>query len=188
MNLCWTHHDLLPRLALRAGEVWVELLLQLAASGSAMAEATSGTKDVGLSLNPRAVACRDNVKRILRMWVKLVVDERGVQPPADHPEVLGQFIARNGPWLAAHPLAGYAYDELFELAYGEPWRVAFPSGTRVRTVGGCPLPHCEGDLRAIMRRADSLLPSEITCSLNQSHRWGYDQWLALARQLALVAA
>lgn len=188
MNLCWTHHDQLPRLALRAGEVWVELLLQLAGSGSAMAEATSGTKDVGLSLNPRAVACRDRTEDVLRSWTRLVIDERGGQPPPDHPESTSGFLARNATWLAAHPLAGPCFDELFELAYGEPWRVAFPSGTRVRVVGACPLDGCEGDLRAILRRADSLLPSEITCSTSTSHRWGYDQWLTLARQLDLVAA
>lgn len=183
LRLCWTHHDQIARYALRAGEVYAELLLHLDPDGGSSSAPVSGTRPLGIDLNPRAVEARDRVAAVLASWSKLVVDERGFQPPAASPISTAQFVARNATWLAAHPLAGPCYDELRELAMGEPHRVAFPSGTRVRVIGECPHEGCTGELRVIMRTAQSLLPSEVVCSVDRAHQWPPHQYLALLREI-----
>lgn len=187
LGLCWPHHDQLARNALRAGEVYTELLLQLSPAGGSTGPSVSGSKDVGLDLNPRAVAARDRVAGVLTAWARLIVDERGFQPPASSPTALAPFVARSVSWLAAHPAAGDCYDELRELAYGEPYRVAFPSGTRVRTLGDCPRPECPGLIRVYLRTAESLIPAGVECTDDRSHQWPRHRYLDLLDSMSAVA-
>ena len=92
---------------------------------------------------------------------------------------IGPWIAVHAEWLAAQDFAADASDELHELAHGQPWRVAYPGGTRVAELGPCP--SCAGRLRAIIRPASMLLPSEVTCDGDAPHRWDSTQWRQLDR-------
>jgi hypothetical protein len=179
LNLCWPHRDQIGKCATRVAEVYDELLLQLAPTGVG-GEYTSGTKDPGINLNPRVVACRDRIATVLAAWAKLVVDERGFAPPGEDIRSVAAFIVDSATWLAAHPLAGECADELRDLAYGEPWRVAYPSGTRVVALSPCTVDSCGGEMRAIIRQPASLVPSEIACNADTAHRWPVDQWLNFA--------
>jgi hypothetical protein len=181
LNLCWPHRDQLARNAIRAADVHAELLLQLTPMAGP-GEMTSGTREHGLKLNPRAVEARAKIEQVLALWCKLVVDERGVQAPPGDVYALAEFVARNATWLAAHPLAGHCSDEVRELSHGEPWRVAYPNGTRVRPVGMCPRQDCYGTVNAILRPSPAL-PSEVTCTENREHTWPAHRWLELMGEM-----
>ena len=183
LRLCWLHRDQLARNALRAGVVYAELVLQLDPSGTGQGVVVGGTRDVGIDLNPRAVEARDRVASVLASWAEMIADERGFARPARHPTSTAQFVSDNATWLAAHLIAGDAFDELWELAYGEPYRVACPSGTRVRYVGPCPYAGCDGEVQAYLRLTTATTPSEVRCGVNPAHAWLPHQYLSLARQI-----
>jgi hypothetical protein len=183
LNLCWPHRDHIVQDAKKAAEVWEELSYQLVPAGGA-GEAVSGTRDRGLKLSEPAIKARADIESVLASWADLVVEERGFTAPKRDVQQLGQFIADNATWLAAHPSAADCVRELRELAWGRPWRVAYPDGVRTHQMsGGCPADGCEGSARAVFRRASSLLPSgEIVCDLKPEHRWASHEWLGLMKK------
>src|SRR5690606_12537238 len=131
--------------------------------GTGAAERTSGSPDPTRLPNPAAMEARGTIRAVLAAWCRLIAEERGVELPEDTVAAMGAYIARHAHWLAAHPAAGEASDELRELAHGRPWRVAYPDGTRRVEVGPCLYDGCEGTIRAVLRASDSLLPSRIVC-------------------------
>lgn len=188
LNLCWGCVRRLDGNAVRAAEVYYELAEQLAPVGTG-GEMVAGTRDRGLKLNPRAVASRTNIVAVLTAWTKLIVDERGFDPPKTDPVSMAQFISNSSVWLAAYPAADDAADELRELARGEPWRVAYPSHARAYPLNSvCPEfddktdLRCSGHLKVIKRHPDSPRRTEIVCDPGE-HRWAPHQWLPLAVKL-----
>lgn len=177
IRLCWPHRDHVAQDASAAARLWFELIDWLVPQGSGMGEVVSFSRDPGLRLNFRVIAARASILDKLALWSKLIVDERNRSAPSESVIAMAEFIADNATWLAAHDLAGSCADELREAAWGAPWRLAHPDGTQVRDVGECPW--CSGRLRAILRRADAIAPSEVRCSLNDQHRWYPHQWSAL---------
>jgi len=148
----------------------------------------SGSPDRTRLPNMAAVEARSTIRSILVSWCRLISEERGIDLPRDEVAAMGDYIARHAHWLAAHPAAAEAADELRELAHGRPWRVAYPDGTRRVEVGPCLHDGCGGTIRAVLRASDSLLPSRIVCDANADHVWPADQWLTLGRQLRRTAA
>jgi hypothetical protein len=181
--LCWSHREAIPRHALLAAEIFDELTLQLAAGSSPAGEYVTATSlDKGIKLNTAAVEARDLIEGTLVAWTALIVDERGFTRPKLDPHSTAAFIADSASWLAAHPAAADCLDELHELAWGRPRAIAYPSGNRTIKLGDCPL--CEGSVAAVMRRPDSLLPSEVRCDLDEGHRWrGPAEWAQLAEAM-----
>lgn len=170
LDLCWPHRDSIAKNARAAAEIFDELALQLAPGGSAVGEqVTAKSVDKGLKLNTAAVDAREEVIDVLTSWSLLVADERGFSRPIPHVDQMATFIADSATWLAAHSAAADCVDELQELAWGRPRSIAYPSGTRSIKLGSCP--RCEGELVAVMRRPDSLLPSEVVCTGEDVHRW-----------------
>lgn len=180
LRLCWSHREAIARHALIAPEIFDELTLQLAAgSGPAGEFVTSTQVDRGIRLNSAAVEARDQIQSVLSAWTSLVVEERGFSWPKLDVRSMAAFLADSASWLAAHPAAADVLDELHELAWGRPRAVAYPSGNRTVRLGSCP--YCAGSVAAVMRRPDSLLPSEVRCDLDEGHRWrGPAAWAELA--------
>lgn len=66
------------------------------------------------------------------------------------------------------------------------------TGVRKFPIGGCPehgtsdmgerIP-CPGELRAMLRKDDDLLPSEVACSVDEEHRWAAREWMQLGRRI-----
>jgi hypothetical protein len=185
--LCWPHRDHIERDAHQAAEVYDELALQLAPTGPG-GEVTSGTRDHGLKLNPAAVEARSTIAHTFAAWTRLVAAERGFDVPAADARSMAEFVAASATWLAAHELAADCVAELRELAHGAPWRVAYPSGARTVLVGECLRGDCVGELRAVLRSPGSLLPTEITCNADETHRWPVSKWLDLDDDRAKRAA
>ena len=105
--------------------------------------------------------------------------------------LIAVMLGRHVQWLSAHPAAGECADGFAERV-AEARRVAYPTGARVFVVGPCPAQgddgRCEGQIRAVLRRVDALLPSELLCSDNDEHRWGAGMWLRLGRQMRAMEA
>jgi hypothetical protein len=164
----------------------------LGGRGSGLDEVVSSSPERGLRPSLRAIEARTMVLEVLASWVKLIVDECHVMPvmtrdgqPSLEPEDLAGVIAVHASWLARHELAGHCADELHELAWGEPWVAAFPSGRRIRSLGGCPIEGCAGPAVAT-GGLDERKPTAVEC-LTCHGRWEAHQWAALwgAGQVAL---
>ncbi|HEU5304393.1 MAG TPA: hypothetical protein VFU40_07095, partial [Gemmatimonadales bacterium] len=178
--------------AITAGQLHAELAAVLTTTPGA-GQVVSGTREHGLRLNPRAVACRDDIRATLVSWALLIAEERGFHPPRDEIGAIAAYVAHSAVWLSAHPAAKDAAEELHELAHGLAWRVAYPSGAHTVTLGPCP--RCHGTLTAVVRATASLLPSAITCDVwreqeepeQPPHEWTASQWHALGRLLRRTA-
>ncbi len=140
-------------------------------------DVVSTTPERGLSLDPRAVRCRQNIREALNFWTRIVAAGRGhaVNPLMDV-DTQADYLAhtRNRQWLAGQEFAARVAGELHELAWGEPLRVARPSGTRSRPLGQCPETGCDGHVRAILRPAEDERPSLAACT--GGHEWPVHEW------------
>jgi alkanesulfonate monooxygenase SsuD/methylene tetrahydromethanopterin reductase-like flavin-dependent oxidoreductase (luciferase family) len=203
MLLCTPHHAGIARDAVKAAELYGELALTLA-GGSGQGERTSGSRDRAIPYSDRASDARATIQAVLAAWCSLISEQRGIYPPKrrvvkllpydfigppplvwtldDRPRVMAAYIAEHADWLAAHPAAGDCSAELADLVrMAHP--IAYPTGTRVIDVGPCVEPGCPGTIRAVLRRADSLLPSALACSEDDGHTWPPHQWRTIGRQL-----
>lgn len=206
LRLCDHHAGRIAADAIALGELYDELGHVLMPSGGG-GERVGGRGDDGPPApRDRAVAIRTEIRHTLVSWCRLIAEERGVSlpsgtgngpqsPPAEPScRVLGAYVATHAQWLAAHSgVAGEVSDELDGLRR-RAWTVAYPTGTKVVEVGQCPQRvwvetgpevgawlRCTGALRAVVRPADQLLPSEIVCSEDVEHRWPSTQWRQLDR-------
>lgn len=184
LRLCWFHRDQIGLDAVRAAENWVELEAQLDGSSSGSGPVVSGTRERGLKVNEAVVRARADIEVKLASWSALICDERGWKRPKREPHKLAAFIATSATWLAAHDLAPMAVEELREVAWGLPQRLAYPDGSRVHVIStGCPADGCDGQARAYLRAPGSLLPAgEIRCDVEKSHRWASHEWLGLVKR------
>lgn len=184
-RLCRRDEESIATDARVAARLRAELERVLAGSGQP-GEKTSGTADRGMKLNDRAIEARSLIRHRLVSWSLLIAEERGFTLPDDTDEAMAEFIARSAEWLSAQPFAGEAADELRELVtVAHP--IAYPTGTRVFEVARCTHEGCEGTLRAILRRVDSLLPSALVCDTDESHSIPASEWLTLGRKLRRAA-
>jgi len=180
--LCERCTNVLAEDAQTAADLYAELEQVLAKPGSP-AERTTGTPDHGTELNDRAVAARTLIRHTLASWCLLVADERGIQTPADTLPAMAAYLTRHAVWLSAHGAAGDCADELADLAHGAPWRTAYPSGARRFPVGPCLDAECDGEIVAVLRDTDQLLPSALTCDLHPEHSWTAAQWREIGRAM-----
>jgi len=179
-NLCEICTRRLAEDAHTAGALHRALELVLAATGRPGLN-VSGTRDPGLKLNHTAKECRTEIRHTLVSWCLLISEERGWTPPENTVTAMAAYVRTSAVWLSAHPAANDAADEFHELSHGKPWRTAYPSGVRRYPVGGCP--SCAGTILATIRDTDHLLPSVLSCDLDESHVWTADTWRSLGRTL-----
>lgn len=179
-NLCEICTRRLAEDATTSGMLYFDLELVLTTTGRGGA-AVSGTREHGLELNERAKDCRTLIRHRLVSWCLLIAEERGWSLPQDTIPSLAAYIVTSSVWLSAHPAANDAADEFHDLAHGQPWRTAHPSGVRSYPVAACP--ECKGTIVATLRDTDHLLPSALVCDLTEEHVWTADQWRALGRAL-----
>lgn len=188
LMLCQHHADRIPSDAQKAAEIYDAVLDRLSGGSHEEHEKTSGgEKGVGLSLSPAAVEVRDSIRATLVSWCRLIAEERGFNLPANDVTAMGAYVARSGQWLAAHPAAADASSELAELV-SRAHPVAYPAGVRVIEIGPCPHDECAGMVKARMRAADSLLPSELVCSEDKEHTWPPSEWRVFGRTVKAQAS
>jgi hypothetical protein len=122
----------------------------------------------------------------LTSWALLVAEERDLRPglaAADVPELV-TFLSTHAEWLAGHEAGGDAVAELERLAARLEQVAKQSRPARVR-VGACPEVDCAGELVALVRQRDSLLPSTVRCDMDRDHAWEPHDWLALGRRLQI---
>ncbi|UED85137.1 hypothetical protein [Streptomyces profundus] len=133
-------------------------------------------------MNPAAAEIRSTIRNVLASWGGLVAEERRLAPPTRDIPTLARFLGRHIEWLARHPAAGDMVDEIRDLTR-RARNIAYPNNVRRVPIGGCPDDGCAGELVALIRRQDDVLPSEIVCTVSPSHSWPVTWWTRLARQI-----
>lgn len=137
VNLCQHHVDRLTTDPVELATLHAELELVLMRTGSS-GEKVSGTGAEPPAPRDRVVETRTEIRHTLASWCRLVAEERGIQLPADELPAMGAYLKLHATWLAAHEAAGEVSDELGSLRR-RAWSIAYPNGTKVVTVGPCPI-------------------------------------------------
>jgi hypothetical protein len=184
VQLCQYHTDKIPDDARQLATLYHELAQRLL-GGQGLGDKVSGTPGPRLP-DPRAVEIRTEIRHTLAGWSRVIEDSRGFALPPDNINSVAAYVARSGLWLAASDYADEVSQELRSLV-ARAWTVAYPSGAHTVHIGPCIQPDCPGILRAVVRRADSLLPSEVVCDADDTHRWTPTQWHTLGRAMRKAA-
>ncbi|MEU3408800.1 hypothetical protein ABZ766_33305 [Streptomyces sp. NPDC006670] len=156
-------------------------MLAGAAPGS-LRERTTGGDLPGLPFNGAAADVRARMVSVLGSWSGLVAQERGFASPPRHVAALTAFLRRNGDWLAAHPAAAEATEEVARLVRAGR-RAAFPEPARSIRLGACPEAGCSGSLTVAVRHSGDDSGQPVVCDAAPAHRWTSDQWSELSRTM-----
>jgi hypothetical protein len=160
-----------------------------------------GSKEPPLPVSAHILDVRADAHRDLMFWARFLLDEvRDVNGAAityrhgtDEVASLVAFVTVWVEWLVtnmpddADNLATEAAQHARALR-----AVVEEIGARRFPIGAC-IEHgtsdmgeripCPGQMRAVLRKTDDLLPSEITCSLDAEHAWPASEWLRLGRRI-----
>ncbi|MET8755722.1 hypothetical protein ACFXPI_31145 [Streptomyces sp. NPDC059104] len=145
-------------------------------------ERTSGGELPGLPFNGAAADVRARMVSVLGSWGGLVAQERGFPAPPRTVADLTAFLQRNADWIAAHPAAAEASEEIARLVRSGR-RAAFPEPARTFRLGDCPEPGCPGGLALSVRDADRTAGRAVVCDADPAHRWTSDRWSELSDSL-----
>lgn len=182
LRLCLVHTDKIGTDAIEAGRLHGELALVLVGAGRGGPRVSGGTIDKSLNLNEAAHLARTTIRHTLVQWARFIAEHRRMTLPEDRVTDVAAFVARDPKWLASFSdaIAVSASEELAELVQiARP--VAYPSGTKRISVGGCP--ECGADLMAVLRQG-SALPDQVVCAEDVDHAWGRDAWIELGVEVA----
>lgn len=198
LMLCPVHRDKLERQMAELPALHDELVNALTRSGSA---GDGKRRSTGIALDDDTVKARDHILMWLWSWTRIVMEERGLYgPTVETPSAVATWLIQHVDWLAAKP---YADEVSKNLA--DTWTEAMIArqANRTRrielrlpdgTLAGCLAPAegprlpgageplCCGTLTALLRPADGLLPHEIVCDGDDTHRWPADEWVALGKR------
>lgn len=188
--LCRHHVDHIATDALRLAQLHDELGQQLAMTGTGGGTVAGGTH-AGLRLDTTAAAARHDIQALLVHLTRALIVVRGAHWPwpwdEHHPAALAEFVADNGDWLAARPNAGDTSDRLGYLRR-RAYAITTMEPTSVVQIGPCPLlvagQPCTGQVRALVRRTDALLPLQVTCE-DPEHAWPVEELARLGRWIGL---
>jgi hypothetical protein len=159
-------------------------LLDATGGGPAALRAkVSGRLAPGLPFNARAAETRTEILDVLEAWSAMVVDERRVSPPRRGVVDLAEFLRRHVDWIAAHPAAADATDEVARLVRSAR-QVVDPVRVRRVPIGTCVERGCDGQLHAVVSLNESSAPAQISCDVESGHSWSEHQWYELSRLLA----
>lgn len=154
----------------------------------------SGTRPVGITLDPRVAVCRSDIYTCLAGWAREVMQHRyGLRPPDDDCPSIAGFLVRHLDWLCALPaddVARLAAD--LALYRGRAFGLLYPSGRRRKTVGQCVETtwctvedrterRCPGELSAFLTAVDDLLPASLVCDTCGAEITA-DRWYAFGRR------
>ncbi|MFI1799656.1 OvmZ protein [Streptomyces sp. NPDC020379] len=151
-----------------------------------MSPRVSGSRTLRLPIDPHTASVRDRALCTLVSWAELVVDERSLTtPPARTVPALAAFLREQLAWLAAHPAAGEAADEIM-LLVGTMRRVIDPAPVEQAPVGDCPEAGCHGTVSISSIGSGKAAPRGLVCSAG--HTLPPSMWLRLGGLRKEVAA
>lgn len=107
--------------------------------GGGQGESVSGSKDMGLKLNPRAMTARSGILATLAHWSGVIAREREIRPPAGISAAsLAEHVGRHLDWLCGK------YDDRardvarsIEAAHRAAQRIIHPPSVRRMQLGLC---------------------------------------------------
>lgn len=187
LRVCYGHRVQIGARLHQIGAAHEALVDRLIASGLAGGR-VSGTRPVGITLDPRVAVCRSDIYTCLAGWAREVIQQRGVQPPADDCRSIAAFLVTHLDWLCALPA-----DDVTRLAAdlalyrGRAKARLYPDSRRWRPVGECVEmtwctvedrreQRCPGEMYASVAASDDLLPAELVCDtcgiVVTADRWG----------------
>ncbi len=142
-----------------------------------MSPRVSGSRKRRLPIDPRTADVRESALGTLAEWAGLVADERRLTalPPRTVP-ALASFLGAHLGWLAGHPAAGAAADEIMQLT-GSLRRVIDPDPVEPTPVGDCPEPGCHGTV-SISSIGSAAALRGLVC--DAGHSLPPSMWLRLA--------
>ncbi|MER5206860.1 hypothetical protein [Streptomyces sp. NPDC002825] len=188
LRLCRTCTDALAMGIRELGALYEECGRALDGSSTrGPRERTTGGPLPGLPFNGAAADARTAIVATLASWSGLIAAERSLAVPGRGAGQLAHFLLRNTAWLAAHPAAGEASEEVAGLVE-RARRVARPDPVRRIRVGTCVAPGCDGDLTAAVRARAWARDTEIRCDRHPDHSWAGHQWTQLRRDMQRSAS
>ncbi len=151
-----------------------------------MSPRVSGSRELRLPIDPHTASVRDRALCTLVSWAGLVVEERALAtPPARTVPALAAFLRSQLAWLAAHPAAGEAADEIMQLV-GTMRRVIDPDPVEPTPVGDCPEPGCHGTVSISSIGSSKAALRGLVC--DAGHTLPPSMWLRLGDRRKEAAA
>jgi hypothetical protein len=167
---------------------------------------TTGTKEQPLPIadqsNPKGgedksrIGHTIKIRGVLASWCILVAEERGVAvPTSPEPRITSGFLRLHLDWACGQTWIDEMAAEVFDLGQ-RAFSLLNPSGVRRIAVGPCrelveaedgKLSVCGGQITALVRKSDDLLPSSIRCNACGVEVTA-DRWLTYGRQIREDAA
>ena len=189
LAVCTWHADHITQAITETPARYAALAHHLAPTGANGQARTSGTRDVGININPRVAQLRTDIRNTTSTWARIAVDERGMTPPRDDIHAICTFLARQVDWYLAQPWTPqFAHD--MDANWRDAGTILAGNHTRMIDVAPCPEPDCTGRLWARLRPRDMLLPADITCDESPTddngtltHYWPADRWITLGRKI-----
>jgi hypothetical protein len=135
----------------------------------------------GPAIDEEALAARSAILGFLSAWSALVVDERGIAPPASRkPSGLAAFLLRNLSWLRTHPAVADLADEAHGLV-ARGHRSAHLRRDLRMDLGQCVHTDCTATMYSAAPTCEGGSLREVRCTAG--HVWKPHQWLLLSRQI-----
>lgn len=141
------------------------------------------------------LSLRRDVDETLTEWVTIVAAARNLTSrPAtgDVPGACG-FLMTHADWLGSSEHGPRASNELY-VAGRDCVDVVRGNRTRRYQVGRCPeviidddgveVEPCRGNLWALIREEDTMMPKHVQCDAVAEHQWDPHQWRALGRRVS----
>lgn len=170
------------------------------AKRTAGSQAIAATKEPPLPIGAHVLDVRIETFRNLHYWCSFILDNMrgndGTELTTKVELTVYGMTVFVGTW--AEQIMDNFPDDAVNLAReaGKAARglsgIVQETGVRRFTIGGCPehgtsdmgerIP-CPGELRAMLRKDDDLLPSELACSVDAEHRWTASEWMQLGRRM-----
>jgi hypothetical protein len=139
----------------------------------------------GMPFNAAAADVRARILSVLGSWSGMVAEERRVTAPERSVGALVTFLGRHVNWIAAHPAAIEATDEVAQLVRAAR-RVAYPNPIHRVAIGGCVEVGCGGELVAFVHPHEPRLPAEIRCDADPGHSWLEHHWMHLSHRMGMA--
>lgn len=201
-RLCHGHLGQLADNLEQLPDLYAELAAYLTTPGASV---PGGSLSTGITLNDAVVASRDHIKHTLTSWACIALEEGPwTQAPDDNPRAIARWLFGRMDWLVDQDWTAEFAGNIAETA-GEARAQVQPDHPYLVELGPCPervwdydgdegpvIVKCDGTVVAKMRRADSLLPSVVTCTSRghddeeEPHAWTPAQWHTLGRRMGLA--
>jgi hypothetical protein len=189
IDVCAWHRQRVGQAIAELPGQYDNLARRLVSTGTALTGMPTGTRDPGITIDPRVSQLRTDIHNTLTTWVRIAVEERDTSTPSDTVPALAVYLLHHLDWYLHHPGSRQFVIDMLNNR-DDARRLIDPNRVRSFEVGRCPEPDCNGTLIARLRPLDKLLPHDVTCDTSPLddddvpiHYWPADKWLTMGRRI-----